>query len=90
MNVRVEGRDTEPLPWAVLIDEELTEYDRLDEALRQPGTVMRRYSTMGIEQADGSRVWSGTYMRYGHDSRLPDHAVAASSSPELQRFYDLH
>lgn len=90
MEIRIEGRDTEPKPWAVLIDENLTEYDDLEDALRQPGTVMRRYSTMGIEQPDGTRVWSGTYIPYGHDNRLPDHAVRADESPETQLFYDSH
>lgn len=89
--IQIEGRSTEPLPWATLADDgTLTEHASLDQALHQPGVVMRRFSTLGRHQPDGTCVWAAAFIQYSRPVENPDHAVAANSSPETQRFYDDH
>lgn len=63
MEFRVAGRDTEPKAWAALTEDGLREFDTLDEAVPEPGVIMRRYSAARIEQRDGTAEWSATYRR---------------------------
>jgi hypothetical protein len=82
--------DDEPKPVGILSEDGFTEHDDLEEALAQPGVLMRRFSAGRVEHGDGSVVWFARYYESGRPHPAPDHAIWANSSPEAQRFYDDH
>jgi hypothetical protein len=65
--VRVERRvrqDTEPLPWAALVDDELVQAASREEAEALGGVLMRRGSGGRTLWPDGTEDWQQTYFGF--------------------------